>query len=374
VVKKRVLVTGASGFIGKNLCMGLEKRKDIETIAFDIHNEEAELVTIIPKVDFIIHLAGVNRPSDPKDFMKVNLGFTEMIISMLDGLGVSIPILLSSSIQAEMDSEYGRSKLLAEKKVAAYGQKSNAPYFIFRLHNVFGKWCRPNYNSVVATFCHNIARGLEISVSEEEKEIKLIYIDDVVEAFIRSIDCKTATMKKICYVEPIYTITLGKLAQTIRSFKEIRETKRIPDFSDMLTKRLFSTYLSYIDDKELDYKVEMKRDQRGWLFELLKSQQAGQIFVSSSFPGITRGNHYHDSKVEKFCLLKGKARVRLRRIDTNKVISYKLDENRIRVVDIPPGYSHSIENISDEPMIVLFWANEPFNADKPDTFQREVLL
>jgi len=369
---RKVLITGSEGFVGKNLQVQLRRRGDIEIIPFDKEHSLDYLKEAVDKAEFIFHLAGENRPKDPANFMKVNKGLTETLTELVTQTGKKIPIAYTSSIQAELDNEYGKSKKAAEDVLISHSKEANAPVCIFRFPNLFGKWSRPNYNSVVSTFCYNIAHDLEISISDEKKEIELTYIDDVVDAFNQLLDIELDPKKHFYQVEKSFNITLGELAKKIYSFKEMRKTSILPDLSDEFTRDLYSTYLSYLEKDYFSYKVEMKTDNRGMLFELLKSSHFGQIFVSTTKPGITRGNHYHDTKVEKFCVISGKADIKFRHILNNEIISYKVSGEKIEIIDIPPGYTHSIENIGDTEMITLFWANEMFDPKRPDTYYESV--
>jgi UDP-2-acetamido-2,6-beta-L-arabino-hexul-4-ose reductase len=364
-----VLVTGSKGFIGRNLLEALSKEEGIVVKGFDIDDAIEVLGSFIKEADFVFHLAGVNRPKKVEEFSNVNAGLTRTIISLVDPQKKKPPIVLSSSTQALLDNPYGASKKEAENLLCNYSAATGAPVYIYRLTNVFGKWSRPNYNSVVATFCHNVSHGLDITISDEKKEIELVYVDDVVKSFLRDLkqDCSNGVPAYLS-VTPTFKVTLGDLAKRIYQLRDIRYSLVIPDLSDGFMKRLYTTYLSYLDTKDLSYPLELKKDHRGSLVELLKSHQAGQIFISTSHKAVVRGNHYHTSKVEKFCLVKGRAIIRLRHIFGSEVLSYRVSDEKIEVVDIPPGYAHSIENVSDEEMIVLFWAGEIFDPSHPDTY------
>lgn len=287
---------------------------------------------------------------------------------MLASSGRKPVLVFSSSIQADLDNPYGASKKAAEEAVEEYQQRTGAPAYVFRLPNVFGKWSRPNYNTVVATFCYNISRGLPVQVSNRANPLKFVYVDDVVRAFLEiAAVLKPESALVRPEVKPVYETTLGDLHDLIASFKENRAKSLLPDLSDPFTKCLHSTYLSFCDMGELACDVDLKTDDRGWLFELVKSPAAGQIFVSRTKPGITRGNHYHDTKVEKFCVIQGEGVIRFRHVLGAEIVEYKVSDQRIQVVDIPPGYTHSIENTGSGEMITLFWANEIFDPRKPDT-------
>lgn len=370
---KSILVTGARGFIGKNLSIALKRRADVELIEFDIDSPEGLLDESLSKVDVIYHLAGVNRPERVEEFTEGNFDLTRRLCSTLMRLGRKPLLLLSSSMQALLDNPYGVSKRHAEEEVFAFGKKTGAQIAVFRLPGVFGKWCRPNYNSVVATFCHNIAHDLPIAISDPAKEIELVYIDDVVRAFINVMDgMPPVTEGKYCQAKPTYRITLGALAETIRGFRESRVSLTVPDVSDSFVHALYATYISYLPAESFAYALTQRTDPRGELAELLKSPHIGQIFVSRTRPGITRGNHYHDTKVEKFVVLEGNAVIRFRHILAGDVIEYPVSGWEFRVVDIPPGYTHSIENVGPGELVTLFWANQIFDPEAPDTWFEEV--
>jgi UDP-2-acetamido-2,6-beta-L-arabino-hexul-4-ose reductase len=369
---RKVLITGAEGFIGKNLRVSLQRLDGLEVNTFDRDDSETQLESYLAKADVIYHLTGVNRPQNEEEFEQVNAGFTRTIVYLLAKYRRTPLVVISSSTQAELDNPYGRSKKIAEDVLLDYAKKSGAGLCIFRLPNVFGKWSRPNYNSVVATFCYNISRGLDIEISDPVRELELVYIDDVVKSFIRVLSESQESGKCFYKVDRSFKITLGELADRIYQLKEIRGTLIVPDSSDLFMKYLYATYLSFLDKHDFSYGLELKSDQRGNLAELIKSRQSGQIFVSTSHPGIKRGNHYHDTKIEKFIVLKGSALIKFRHIVTDEVLSYPVSGQKLEVVDIPPGYTHSIENSGDEELVVLFWANEIFDPDQPDTFYREV--
>jgi len=370
---RTVLVTGAEGFIGKNLCVALERTNHVQVLKYDLNARPEGLDTFLEESDVVVHLAGVNRPEDPTYFTTVNLGLTQRIVDLLKEQGRNPLIIFSSSTQATLDNPYGISKRKAEETLAAFSRDRQVPVRIFRLPGAFGKWCRPNYNSVVATFCHNIAQGLEISITDPAKQVELVYIDDVVRAFatliissdvVRGFEFET--------VSPIYSITLGRLADLVKGFKDSRNTLLVADGADRLTRSLHATYLSYLPENTLDYSLHSKSDTRGALAELLKSRSFGQIFVSRTHPGVTRRNHYHHSKIEKFCVVEGEAIIRFRHILGKEILEYRISGRDFKVVDIPPGYTHSIENVGETEMVVLFWSNEIFDPELPDTFFSQV--
>jgi len=371
---KHVLVTGAAGFIGKNLVLTLSRCRDVEVIGVDVDSAASELEHAYEICDAVFHLAGINRPQTEKEFEEGNVGFLATVLDRFEQRSRNPLIVLSSSTQALLDNPYGRSKKRAEDVLFEYSQRTSTPVRIFRLPGVFGKWCRPNYNSVVATFCYNIARDLPITISDPAQEIEIVHVDDVVAAFSAlvkaEVDINGTSFLK---VEPAFRITLGVLAEKLRRFRSIRETLVQPSLSDPFDRRLFGTYLAYLSEGGFAYELKPNEDARGNLTELLKLEGHGQIFVSRTLPGITRGNHYHDLKTEKFVVLDGEAVIRFRHMVTGKIIEYPVNGREIRVVDIPPGWTHSIENIGTSEMIVLFWASEVFDPARPDTFYAKVL-
>jgi UDP-2-acetamido-2,6-beta-L-arabino-hexul-4-ose reductase len=368
-----VLVTGSSGFVGRNLVSWLKKIEDYRVLEFDIDNTDQDLSDALTQADYIIHLAGVNRPQSEEEFKRGNVALTERICQQLLAAGRSTPILLSSSIQAELDNPYGVSKRQAEEVLADYAQRSGARVVIFRLTNVFGKWCRPNYNSVVATFCHNVANDLPIAISDPRREIEFIHVDDVIGCFWDELKVDGPSGVHYRAGRPSYPITLGRLADLLRSFRSSRQSLIVPDFSDPFTHKLYGTFLSYLAPNDFAYDLTMRTDERGSLAEFVKSRPFGQIFVSRTKPGITRGNHYHHTKTEKFLVLEGEAVVRFRQIKSIEVIEYVVRGEDFRVLDIPTGYTHSIENVGSGELITLFWASEIFDPDRPDTIWEEVL-
>lgn len=367
-----ILVTGAKGFVGKNLIAELKNRGYNEIYECDIETTDEELEEYTKKCEFVFHLAGVNRPEKEEDFMKGNFGFTSTLLEKLKKNENKSPVLISSSIQAKLDNPYGKSKKAGEDLMFTYGKQTCAKVLVYRLPNVFGKWCRPNYNSVIATFCNNIARDLEIKVNDPTVVMNLVYIDDVVEEFISALEGKEHIEENFCYVPTVYTITLGEIANLIKSFKQSRKDLMLPNMQDEFSKKLYSTYLSYIPEEEFCYPLKMNIDNRGSFTEMFKTLERGQISVNISKPGIVKGNHWHNTKNEKFIVVSGKAAIRFRKIDSDKVIEYITSGDKIEVVDIPCGYTHNIENIGDTDLVTIMWANELFNPDKPDTYFMEV--
>lgn len=368
----KVLVTGSQGFLGKNLVAHLRRRPDIEIIEVDQENSQAELTEALAQAEFVFHLAGVNRPQDEAEFQRRNANLTRRVCEGLLQAGAAAPIVLSSSVQAEQDNPYGRSKLKAEAALAWYAEQGGAA-IIYRLTNVFGKWCRPNYNSVVATFCHNIAAGLPITISDPVRELALVHVDDVVECFMGDLEAVAKPGLVRREATPTYRVTLGRLVELITSFREMRQNLLMPDLADDFNRKLYGTYLSYLPPDGFSYGLEQKCDQRGCLAEFIKSASFGQIFVSRTLPGITRGNHYHHTKTEKFLVLQGEAVVRFRHIVSGEVIEYPVRGEEFKVVDIPTGYTHSIENVGAGELVTLFWASEIFDPSRPDTEYLQVL-
>ena len=371
---KKVLITGVQGFIGRNLLTHLSTLPLYQIQGIDIDNTPADLEQGIREADFIFHLAGVNRPQHESEFETGNAELSVRITEMLRRFSKRTTLFFSSSIQAEIDNPYGRSKKKAEDALIAYGTETGAPVCIFRLPNVFGKWCRPNYNSAVATFCYNIIRDIPITLSDPNKELVLVYIEDVIREFLELLAGNSYETGKYFYsVSKVFRITLGDLAEKLREFKSFRVTNMIPDLNDDFSRALYTTYLSYLPEDGFSYPLDQKTDARGLLAEFLKSRDMGQIFLSKTIPGITRGNHYHHAKVEKFCVIQGKAVIRFRHIQNGRVLEYNVDGDHIDVVDIPPGYTHSLENVGRDVVLTLFWASELFDAGKPDTYPMDVL-
>ncbi len=367
-----ILITGSDGFIGKNLVAWLGRRDDARVLGFDVANTPQELDAWLAAADWVYHLAGVNRPQSESEFTTGNVDLTAQICDRLLKLGRPVPLVLASSIQAALDNPYGISKRQAEEVVASYAKRSGARAIVYRLPNVFGKWCRPNYNSVVATFCHNLAHDLPIAISDPTRELDLVYIDDVVEAFERELRIQNPESRtqsvEYCQVAPVYHATLGQLADTIRSFRAMRQTLLVPDLSDEFTRKLYGTFVSYLDADDFGYGLDKKCDPRGCLAEFVKSPHVGQVFVSRTQPGITRGNHYHHTKTEKFLVVEGEAVIRLRHIRDDIVIEYRVRGQDLRVVDIPPGYTHSIENVGQGELVTLFWSSQVLDPNRSDTY------
>ena len=372
----KALVTGAKGFIGRNLVVALS-RAGVEVAAVDIDSTPDAWSAAAGGAEVVYHLAGVNRPSRESEFTTGNVGSLDALFAALgavrqaDGPVTKPLIVLSSSTQAGEDNPYGRSKLAAERALETYAARTGTPAVIYRLPGVFGKWCRPDYNSVVATFCHNIARGLPITISDEARVVELVHVDDVISRFMTHLEGRSAGVTR-GEVRPTFSASLGDVAGRIRGFRAMRDTLEVANAADPFTRRLLGTYTSYIPPADLAYELQQRTDERGTLAELLKSPHFGQIFVSRTKPGITRGNHYHDSKVEKFCVLEGDAVIRFRPVLGDEITEHNVSGKDFKVVDIPPGMTHSIENIGATEMIVLFWASEILNRDRTDTHPSEV--
>ena len=323
--------------------------------------------------EFVYHLAGVNRPENSADFMAGNFGFTATLLEGLQKYENKSPVLITSSIQAAQDNPYGKSKKAGEDLLFEYGRQQGVRVLVYRLNNLFGKWCRPNYNSVVATFCHNIANDLPITVNDPTTQLNFCYIDDVVREFLAGLESKeTRTPDGFCCVEKVYEIRLGELADKLRAFRANRKTLIMPSLASDLDRALYATLLSYYPQDQFSYTLDMKRDNRGWLAEFIKSESFGQIFISKTKPGITRGNHWHHTKVEKFLVIMGDGVIRFRKVAGTEILEYSVSGDNLTVVDIPVGYTHSITNTGTSDLITLFWVDELFNQKKSDTHYLEV--
>ena len=364
-----ILITGAGGFIGKNLVATLKTAGYTDLMLFERDDTPETLAEYAARAGFVYHLAGINRPKDPSEFYAGNAGLTETLLSLLDKAGNKAPVLVTSSIQAALDNDYGKSKAQAEQAIFAHGQATGAPVYVFRLPGVFGKWCRPNYNSVVATFCHNSANGLPLSVRDPEYRLPLVYIDDVVASFVAALDGSCTREGDYCVVPVVHETTLGHLAQTIEGFAKNRETLDVPDQTPgSLEQKLYSTWLSYLPADRFSYPLNMHCDNRGSFTEFLHTPAHGQVSINISKPGIVKGNHWHHSKNEKFLVVKGTGVIRFRALDSTEVIEYHVSGDKLEVVDIPTGYTHNIENVGQDDMVTVMWANEVFDPDHPDTF------
>lgn len=366
---KKILITGANGFIGKNLTVHLVQSGFTNLYLYDKNSSKQDLEKFCADCEFVFHLAGVNRPTDPKEFYTGNTDFSKILLDTLQKYDNHCPVIVTSSIQAELDNDYGKSKKQGEE---LFFENTANPAFIFRLYGVFGKWSRPNYNTVVATFCHNAAHGLPLKVSDPNAELTLCYIDDILAKFMYMIENSDDYETGFYEIDTLHKITLGCLAKTIELFSLNRKSLIMPSMSSLLEKRLYGTYLSYLEKDDFAYSLRKNEDDRGWLAEFIKSESFGQIFISTSKPGITRGNHWHHTKVEKFFVIKGTAEISFRSMATNEKYTYTVEGNTPSVVDIPVGYTHYIKNIGYDDLITLFWANQLFDPDLPDTYYTEV--
>ena len=369
-----VVVTGAKGFIGQNLMIHLRER-GVDAEGFDLGDDPAAMTKALAGADFVFHLAGVNRPETEDEFETGNAGLTGEVCRVLAEAGNRAPEVITSSTQAERDNSYGRSKLAAERAVLAHGEATGAPVHVFRLTNVFGKWARPNYNSAVATFCHNTANGLPISVNDPAAPLKLVYVDDVCAAFLRVLDDPTAAhgdRPGFAHAGPEYDTTVGAVAATIQGFPESRSTMITDRVGTGLTRALHATYLSYLKPGYFAYDVPRHGDPRGVFIEMLKTPDCGQFSYFTAGPGITRGQHYHHSKTEKFLVLTGRARFGFRHIVTGETFHLETEGGQGRIVETIPGWTHDITNIGDQEMVVMLWANEIFDRARPDTIAMKV--
>lgn len=367
-----ILVTGAGGFIGKNLIEQLKIMDDVNIYAYDIDTDPALLDEYTKDCDYVYHLAGINRPKTEDEFMKGNCDFTKTLLSSLKANGNRATVVVSSSIQAQLDNPYGISKKAGEEAVFAHAREMESKAIVYRFPNVFGKWCRPNYNSAVATFCHNIARGLPITVNDPSVMMHLVYIDDVCDELIAVLSGKEHVEGGYGFVPTVYDVLLGDIPKLLYGFYESRTSLRLADFSEGFEKKLYSTYLSYLPDDAFSYPLLMHVDNRGSFTEFLKTDERGQVSVNISHPGIVKGNHWHNTKNEKFLVVSGKGLIKLRKVGSSEVIEYYVSGDKLEVVDIPCGYTHSIANIGDTDMATVMWVNEVFNPDHPDTYYEEV--
>lgn len=372
---RRILVTGSNGFIGKNLIVRLAELENVSVYTFVRGDDAALLPQLISEVDAVIHLAGENRPVNESAFAEVNAGLTASICNVVEmkfhATGQHTPILLASSTQAEKNNPYGSSKLAAEDAVNSLSASTGNPCVIFRLPGVFGKWCKPNYNSVVATFCHNIARDLPIQINDSMANLRLVYVDDVVSALLSALEAPTLGCNQI-QVEPEYRITLGDLADKIRAFNDYRSALMTERVGTGLLRALYATYVSYLPSERFSYKVPQHADPRGVFVEMLKTPDSGQFSYFTAHPGITRGGHYHHTKSEKFLVIKGEALFRFRHLLTDELVELRTSGGVPQIVDTIPGWTHDITNVGEEEMVVMLWANEKFDREKPDTVSSKV--
>lgn len=392
-----ILITGARGFVGKNLTEALKNIRDgkdrthpsveIDNIyEYDMDSDLESLEVFCKDADFVFHMAGVNRPKNSDEFMKGNFGFTSTMLSALKKHGNKCPVMISSSIQAacigKYDGDYGKSKKAGEELVFEYGEETGARVLVYRFPNLFGKWCRPNYNSVVATFCNNIANDLPIQVNDRSTRLELLYIDDLVDEMIAAleekehhctfdgIDAVYCADGRYCAAPVTHKVTLGEIEDLLYSFAKQPKTLVMPEIPDnSFAKKLYSTYLSYLPKEKISFPLKMNCDERGSFTELVKTVNCGQFSVNISEPGITKGQHWHNTKWELFIVVSGKGLIQQRKIGSDEVLNFEVSGEKIEAVHMLPGYTHSIVNLSDsEKLVTLMWANERFNPDKPDTF------
>lgn len=377
-----ILVTGAKGFIGRNLVSqfhniqsGKAKNsnllgEELNVFEYDIDSDPDELEVYCKNADFIFNLAGINRPKDQSEFMKGNFGFASTLLDTLKKYGNKCPIMISSSTQAALGNPYGESKRAGEQLMFEYANETGAKVLIYRFPNVFGKWCRPNYNSAVATFCNNIANDLPIQVNDPSVVMNLVYVDDVVDELIAALGGNEHHDGDYCTVPIVHTVTLGKIVELLYSFKESRKTLNVPNVGDAFTKKLYSTYLSYLPIDQFGYSLKMNIDERGSFTEIIRTLNQGQFSVNISKPHITKGNHWHHTKNEKFVVVSGKGVIRFRNMNkiNDELIEYFVSGEKIEVIDIPTGYTHNIENLGDTDMVTFMWCNECFDPQKPDTY------
>ena len=370
----KVLITGANGFIGRNLLLHFAARNDVDVVCFTRSDDLTTLQSFVSDVDVVFHLAGVNRPEDPREFLKGNVDLTHELCRCVRAVAVNtgkrVPVIYTSSIQAGRDNPYGQSKLGAEEALRQLASSHEVPVHIFRLPNVFGKWCRPNYNSAVATFCHNIARDLPIQVNDPAAAVTLVYVDDVIERFVQLMDGSDPVVDGdgFATLAPQYTTTVGELAAQIQAFKDSRATLLTERVGTGLVRALYATYVSYLPVDSFAYPVPQYGDPRGVFVEMLKTPDAGQFSFFTAHPGITRGGHYHHSKTEKFLVIKGQARFKFRHMQTGQAHELVTSGENPEIVETVPGWTHDITNIGSDEMIVMLWANEVFDRARPDTF------
>lgn len=370
-----IVITGADGFIGKNLTMRLAELGYTDVTRITLDTPPHALHAALERADFAFHLAGVNRPQDPAEFATGNAGLTQAVCAALAAAGRRATVILASSTQAALDNPYGRSKLAAEDAVHSYGAATDATVHVFRLANVFGKWAQPNYNSAVATFCHNIARGVPITVNDPSATLQLVHVDDVVAAFAQllvpaPVGSATGVVARDAFAEagPIYTTTVGEVAQMLQSFADSRSTLLTLPVGSGLVRALYSTYISYLTPDKFAYPLPQHADPRGVFVEVLKTPDCGQFSYFTAMPGITRGGHYHHSKTEKFLVIRGQARFKFRHVQSGQSHELVTSGDKSEIVETVPGWAHDITNIGTDEMIVMLWANEVFDRSRPDTF------
>ena len=368
----KILVTGSEGFIAKNLIKKLEEQEIHEVLKYNKSSSIDQLKSLLNEAEFIFHLAGVNRPKDKDDFIIGNVEFTKLIIDHLVSTDNIIPIVFTSSIQANLDNPYGKSKLNAENLIIDYSKSNNTPAYIYRLPNVFGKWCKPNYNSAVATFCYNISRDIPVKINDRDANLSLVYIDDVCSSFLNIINSDNIPEHIFINIDEVYQTTVGEVVDLIKKFKESRQTLITEKVGLQFERALYSTYLSYLDKEMFSYKIPTHSDERGNFVEMLKTRDSGQFSFFTAHPGITRGGHYHHTKNEKFLILQGSAKFRFKNILSQDTYCMDVDSESYEIVETIPGWAHDITNTGSDDLIVMFWANEIFDESKPDTFSSEV--
>lgn len=364
----KILITGAEGFIGRNLCLRLQEAGYTQLIKIGRNSTAEDLEDAVKNADFVYHLAGINRPLQNGEFIEGNSNFTAKLVELLIANGKRIPLMISSSIQAELDNPYGLSKASSEKHIERYASLSGASYYIYRFPNVFGKWCKPNYNSFVATFCYNLARGLDITVNDPSAAVNLVYIDDVCSEALELLKGKSESGYKS--INPIYSITVGEVAELLKRFKASRSTLVTENVGTGFIRALYSTWLSYLPVEEFSYSIPSYGDARGIFCEMLKTPSAGQFSFFTAHPGITRGGHYHHSKNEKFLVIRGRACFKFEHVITGERYEINVSSEKFEIVETVPGWTHDITNIGGDELIVMLWANEIFNRDLPDTIAR----
>ncbi|WP_078807576.1 polysaccharide biosynthesis C-terminal domain-containing protein [Pilibacter termitis] len=366
----KILITGAKGFIGKNLTAELRNQGYTDLFLFDQDTPKERLEDFAKQAEFVYHLAGVNRPETESEFMEGNFGFTSELLEMLKKVGNKAPIMISSSSQAALDNSYGKSKAAGEKLIFEYGISEDVPVYVYRFKNLYGKWSRPNYNTVVATFCYKISRGEEVTINDFSAKIELCYIDDVVRELLSLLKGK-GHKNGLYYEVPEYdTVTVGELKELIEDFKEMKLNLQVPKLDNRFEKNLYSTYLSFLPTEDFSYPLKMNVDDRGSFTEIIRTKDRGQVSVNIIKPNIVKGNHWHHTKNEKFAVVSGVGVIRFRSMEQpdSEVIEYMVSGDKIEVVDIPVGYTHNIENLGNEDMVVVMWVNEPFDPERPDTY------
>lgn len=364
----KVLITGSNGFVGKNLISNLSLLEDIEIYEYNRQSSLDDLDRFTKDCDFVFHLAGVNRPKNVEEFMQGNCDLTKTLLDSLKSNNNKCPVMISSSTQAAQDNDYGKSKKAGEDLVFKYGKDNNINVFVYRFPNLFGKWCKPNYNSVVATWCNNIAHDMAITINDENIELTLCYIDDVCEELINCLSGNQHQDGDYCYVPITYTKTLGEIANLLKSFKENDTGIMVPSTGDEFTKKLYATYISYVPLEKMVVDLLEHRDNRGVFCELVRTKEAGQVSISTTNPNIIRGGHYHNTKMERFIVIKGKAKIEFEHVLTHETIEFEVSGDKLQYVTIPVGYQHRINNIGDGELILILWANELFDEKKPDTY------